>query len=192
MKTILLYGELEKRFGKEHKFLVRNAAEAFRAMAANIVGFSEFMSSAHTYGVGFRVFVGGSAIKDYPETHNPSSDKDIIRLVPVIMGSGGGIFKILLGAVLVVAGIVVSAPVLGNNPELGGPMISAGVGLIIGGVAQLLTNLPPTGQTGSGNKSSYLFNGPVNSTAQGGAVPVGYGRLVIGSVIISAGINTDG
>ena len=41
------------------------------------------------------------------------------------------------------------------------------------------------------NKPSYSFNGAVNTTAQGHPVPVGYGRLVVGSAVISAGIDVD-
>lgn len=38
------------------------------------------------------------------------------------------------------------------------------------------------------NKPSYNFNGAVNTTAQGNPVPLGYGRMIIGSAVISAGI----
>ena len=41
------------------------------------------------------------------------------------------------------------------------------------------------------NKPSYSFNGAVNTTAQGHPVPVGYGRLIVGSAVISAGIDVD-
>jgi len=39
--------------------------------------------------------------------------------------------------------------------------------------------------------SSYVFNGAVNTTAQGHPVPVGYGRMIVGSAVISAGIDVD-
>ena len=40
------------------------------------------------------------------------------------------------------------------------------------------------------NTPSYLFNGAVNTTAQGHPVPIGYGRLIVGSAVISASIVT--
>lgn len=41
------------------------------------------------------------------------------------------------------------------------------------------------------NQASYVFNGPVNTTAQGGPVPVLYGELEIGSAVASAGIYAE-
>ena len=35
------------------------------------------------------------------------------------------------------------------------------------------------------------FNGPVNTVSQGNPVPVGYGRLKIGSAVISSGLERD-
>ena len=35
-----------------------------------------------------------------------------------------------------------------------------------------------------------IFNGSVNTVGQGHPVPVGYGRLRVGSCVISAGIDT--
>ena len=33
-------------------------------------------------------------------------------------------------------------------------------------------------------KVSYLFDGPTNAANEGGPVPVGYGRLIVGSQVI--------
>lgn len=41
------------------------------------------------------------------------------------------------------------------------------------------------------NKPSYAFGGPVNTTAQGNPVPIGYGQREIGGAVISAGIYTE-
>jgi predicted phage tail protein len=38
------------------------------------------------------------------------------------------------------------------------------------------------------NKPSYVFDGPINTAAQGNPVPVCYGRLIVGSQVISAGM----
>ena len=37
---------------------------------------------------------------------------------------------------------------------------------------------------GRGGTPSYLFDGPTNVVGEGGPVPVGYGRLLIGSTAI--------
>ncbi|HCW20974.1 MAG TPA: phage tail protein, partial [Achromobacter sp.] len=41
------------------------------------------------------------------------------------------------------------------------------------------------------NGASYNFNGPVNTSAQGIPVPVLYGRMIVGSAVISAGIYAE-
>jgi predicted phage tail protein len=71
--------------------------------------------------------------------------------------------------------------------------MNAGIAMAIGGVVQMLTPLPksPNQEDRPDNKPSYIFNGAVNTTAQGYPVPVGYGRMIVGSAVISAGITTD-
>jgi len=54
------------------------------------------------------------------------------------------------------------------------------------GIAQLLAPVPKM-QEQKRDENRY-FNGPANVALQGAAVPVGYGRCVVGSVLVSAGI----
>lgn len=188
MKTVILYGELARRFGKYHRLAVKNAAEAIRALKANFKDFESFMCSAHQHGMGFRIFVGGESVRDYGEIHNPAGKSEVIRLVPVVMGAKSPFVKILIGAALIGAAIVL-APVTGGTSAM--ILGSLGASMVIGGVAQLLTS-PPDLKLGSqgDQRTSYVFSGAENTAVQGKAVPVGYGRMIVGSCVISAGINT--
>jgi len=72
-------------------------------------------------------------------------------------------------------------------------MIKIGAALILGSLAQMLSESPPGVGAGDGpqqdvNGQSYLFDGPENVSRAGGCVPIGYGRMIIGSTVISAGI----
>lgn len=186
MKTVILYGELAKRFGKYHRLSVKNAAEAIRALKANFKEFEAFMCSAHEKGLGFRVFVGGVSISEYSEIHNPVGASEVIRFVPVLMGAKDGFIKILIGAALITTAIVftggTAALILG----------SLGASMVLGGVAQLLMKPPElkAGSSASDQKTSYIFNGAENTAVQGKAVPVGYGRMIVGSCVVSAGISS--
>jgi len=74
-------------------------------------------------------------------------------------------------------------------------LLLAGFSLLASGITALLAKPPPNipfeatqftpAQQGvigeSGGPNSYLFNGPVNVLGEGGPVPVGYGRLMVGS-----------
>ena len=72
-------------------------------------------------------------------------------------------------------------------------LYSVGTSMILGGVAQMIAPTPKSSDPSERpeNKPSYAFNGAVNTTAQGQPVPVGYGRLIVGSAVISAGIDVD-
>jgi predicted phage tail protein len=64
--------------------------------------------------------------------------------------------------------------------------------MIIGGVIQLLTPVPKgSAANTAANAPSYVFNGAVNTQAQGNPVPLLYGRMIVGSAVISAGISAE-
>jgi predicted phage tail protein len=185
MKRVILYGELAKRFGKEHRFEIGSVSEAIRALRVNFKGFEEYLCTAHHNGMGFKVIVGRHGIAEPSELHNPTGESEDIRIVPAILGSGG-VFRAIIGAVLIATSFLV--PGLGT--VFAGALLNVGAALVIGGIASLLTK-PPETKRPEERKNSSVFSGPVNTTQQGVAVPVGYGRMVVGSVVISAGIETS-
>lgn len=198
MKTIRLYGSLGDQFGKVHQYHVASPAEAVRAMCATIDGFKKVLIEAGNY---YRVSVSKKNDLSLEETLYPSSDNESISIIPVVSGSGGGFGKILLGAALV--GLAFAFPAASatfNFGALGSTSISLasmasniGISLILGGVSQMLFK-PPKAQTSAErpeNKPSFIFNGAVNTTTQGNAVPVCYGKMIVGSQVISAGLSVE-
>lgn len=200
LRTVLLYGHLGKKFGRVHQFMVGSPREAVQALCANFRDFRRYMIE-HSE-PGYRVLVNTSP-KDLLECTFPVSSQETIRIVPVIAGSGAAL-KIIIGAIL----IYFSGPIgAGITSAMGGGAAAASVGafataaassigwsLVIGGVTQLLYNSPDAGPGDSErpeNLPSYAFNGPVNTAAQGNCVPVCYGRLIIGSHLLSAGLTTE-
>lgn len=188
MRTVKLSGELGKRFGRVHKFDVKTPGEAIRALCANHPGFEAELRTSHTKNVGYKVFNGSHQLESAEEVKDPATRE--IRIVPVIMGANATA-RIIIGVTLIVASLVATATGVGAGaaPYL----MSAGIGLTLGGVIELLSPVPKikSPEERPENKPSYIFNGPVNTTAQGHPVPIGYGRLRVGGGIISAGINID-
>jgi len=188
MKTVKLLGELGKKFGKSFKFDIANPAEAVRALSANNPTFRQHLIDSEKRGVAYKVLVGKEAITEN-DLHSPSG-KDVIKFVPVLQGAGGGgLTSFIIGAVLVAVAFT----------PFGAPfskyLIPVGVSMMIGGVVQMLSPIPSlSGQDANNNpdnKPSYTFNGAVNTSAQGYPVPIGYGRMMVGSAVISGGITVE-
>ncbi|WP_312633697.1 tail assembly protein [Pseudescherichia sp.] len=189
LTTIRLYGALGARFGRVHKLAVQTSAEAVKALCINFDGLEQYLYNARKNGMTFAVFRGkrNIGLNDY-KTLGGSND---IRIAPIMEGAKkAGMFQTILGAVMVVAGIVVTGMTFGSAGVIGAGMVSAGIGMMAGGVYQMLSPQPKGLQSRDDpdNKPSYAFGGAVNTVAMGNPVPVLYGEREIGGAIISAGI----
>ena len=211
MKTVLLRGELGKKFGRVHRFDLNTPAEAIRALKANFEGFESELVAAGERGIGYMVQIGKDAMKSLDEIAYPTGTAEAISFTPVLQGAGGD----GLGAVFAGVGLIAAALLLGpiGIAAVGGQAAlavgSIGAALALGGTSQLLS---PTISDNSAagpvrqrsresfaavnneiadNRSSYIFNGAVNLTAQGTPVPLCYGRVKVGSVVISAGLSVE-
>lgn len=185
MKSILLYGFLGRRFGRVHRYDVASPAEAVRAMCATLKGFRKALVDGGAY----RVLVGGKQSLSVEEVPHPVSDRESIRIVPVIAGAGNGAGQVILGAALVVVGTFTTFFSAGTSSAL----VVAGYGMMIGGAAQMLfASTSPKSTDRAENQPSYAFDGAVNTAAQGNPVPVLYGGpLIVGSQVISAGLSVE-
>lgn len=185
LKTIKLYGILAKKFGKQFKLDVANTREAIRALSIQLPGFEKFMLHAHEQGLAFAVFQDKQNIS--ATELDMSTDATVIKIVPRVMGAGGdgGVLNLVLGAVLIVAGVFT----FGATSAMGVALIGAGIGMAVGGVAQML--MPKVNnqqdQNQDGNKANHGFGGAVTTVAQGNPVAVLRGRREIGGFIVSAG-----
>lgn len=83
-------------------------------------------------------------------------------------------------------------PVLEGSAELIIPIIiSVIISVAIAMIMNALTPDPTLENFKERQKGSYLFGGPVNTIEEGIPVPVGYGRLIIGSAVIAASYNVE-
>ena len=186
LKKIKLYGILAKKFGKEFRLEVENTREAMRALCVQIPDFEHFMLHAHEQGLEFAVFQDDQNIS---ETElDMSTSAKVIKVVPKVKGAGGnGVLQTIVGAILVVVGIVMLY--IPGAQAFAPSVIAAGVGMMVGGIAQML--MPKIDNTQDqnqdGNKANKGFGGAVTTVAQGNPVPVLYGQREVGGFIASAG-----
>lgn len=211
-RVIKVYGKLAKHLGqRSFKAAVKTPAEAIRFLLANFPSLRGVMSEGE-----YKLSVGRSELEigDHPEyIHLPSASFEPIRIIPVVAGAGGGTGKILAGVGLIAAAIILG-PAAGGFLGLGSGLAGGGAGiiggaaataigavgaaLVLGGVSQLLTPMPRLGNLDSRGidettdpRRSYSFSGIQNVSRQGVPIPLIYGEVFTGSVVISAGINTE-
>lgn len=192
LRRIRLYGRLAKFIGKRVlKADVSSAAEAVRFLVANFPEVEKHMADQH-----YRVSVGEYDLT-LDELHDPSGRQDI-SITPVVVGAGGAVGRILIGAALVAlsfvsfgAGAFAGVGVAGAFGS--SALFGIGASLVLGGVAQLLTPVPKVPQgpgTDNDPRKTYNFSGIQQTSRQGVPVPIVYGKTLCGSVVISAGIDT--
>lgn len=183
LREVRLYGHLRARFGRSHWLAVNSPTEALRALGVLFKGFSEAIQS-HS-GPGYRVLVGDGSkahARDENSLSMGAGSAAVIRIAPVIHGrKRGGVLQTIIGIVIIVAGIYM------YNPQ----MILQGALLALGGVIQMLSKQPGGSGSKAGLELSKSIGGPVNVLSEGGPVPLIIGRMIVGSVVVSAGLATD-
>ena len=194
LRKIKVYGQIAKFIGSRVlEADVATAAEAVRMLAANFPGLEKHMADQH-----YRVTVGSYDLT-LDEIHDPAGQQDIM-IVPVIAGAGA-VGRILAGIAIIALsfgiGAFVSAGVtlggIGGIGTIGTAFVGIGASLVLGGVAQLLSPVPTIPQgAGSDNdpRKTFNFSGIQQTSRQGVPVPCVYGLTLVGSVVISAGVDT--
>ena len=199
LRKVRLYGQLAKFVGRTVlEADLSTTAEVVRMLIANFPALEEHMSDQH-----YKVLVGEHALT-LDELHFPIGQEEI-KIVPVIVGAGGGTGQILAGVALVAAAIIF-APAAGGFLGIAGTggltagvstaIGTLGLGLALSGVATLLTPTPATPQGPNTDQDprkssqSYSFSGVQNTSRGGTPVPIVYGKTLTGSVVISAGVDT--
>ena len=200
LRKLKLHGELAKFVGQdEFEAVMRTSAEAIRFLVTNFPKVEAYMSDKY-----YQVLVGKEDI-DKEDLHNPLGQDDI-HIVPVITGAGGRspFGRILLGAALIGASFIFPGGGLfsyysfsgvaagtGIGTAIGTAVSAIGAGLVLNGVSEMLFPLPKPDMPEDDPRISFSFSGVQNTSRAGTAHPIVYGEVVTGSVVISAGIDTD-
>ena len=205
LRKIKLYGQLAEFVGhKEFEVKVNNLSQAVSFLVNNFPEIETHMNPRY-----YQVKIGDYDIGE-DEISYPIGKQDI-HFIPVISGAGRGIGKILLGAALI--GISFGFPfTLPGGPSLSfaslqggngiaGAMIGAGAlskaafyiggALVLQGVSELLFPLPKLENSEEDPQLSFNFSGIQNTSRAGTPVPIVYGEIFTGSVVISAAIDTN-
>ncbi len=202
LRKVKLYGELADFIGhKELEAVINSTADAMRFLISNFPKLETHMANRH-----YKILVDNYDI-DETELHNPIGQSDI-SIVPVITGAGGNTGKFLLGGLLIGAsfmfpgagmfggGSAAAKAAAAASPFMAGvgTLTSVvGASLILQGVSDMLFPLPelPDFSNEEDPRISFSFSGVQNTSRAGTSHPIAYGEIVTGSVVISAGIDTN-
>ena len=208
MRKLKLYGELAKFIGhKEFEIKVNNLPQAISFLINNFPEVEKYMTPKY-----YQVKIGNYTINE-DEITDPIGEQDI-HIVPMIAGAGGGGFRnFLLGGLLIgasfffpgaglfgtvgvggagagaAAGVYTGLAAGGTLTAIGTGLSAIGAGLLLQGVSEML--YPTETPTNEDNPQiSFNFAGTQNTARAGTPVPIVYGEIFTGSVVISGDIDT--
>mgnify|MGYP003142474376 CR=1 len=200
LRKVKLYGELADFVGyKELDAVINSTADAIRFLISNFEGLEAHMSQRY-----YKVLVDDYEIGE-EDIENPIGKSDL-SIVPVITGAGGGLGKILGGAALIGGAFLFTPLSMGSffSPIVAPGSFAAATGitkavvgiggaLVLSGVSDMLFPLPklPDFSNEEDPRISFSFSGVQNTSRAGTSHPIVYGEIVTGSVVISAGIDTN-
>ena len=211
MKVVKVYGALRKKLGQcRFEFEAATPAQAIKALCVNFPGLDKWLIDSEKDGVGYRVTIGKEHIADdLSPLVTPWSEKEVFSITPVIAGAGRGLGTILAGVALISLAVVTYGGSLavsgaGLTAKAGltgfaavGAKVAAaagtlGIGLTFMGIAQAISPQPEVPDFDeSAQLESFTFSNVVNTSRQGLPVPIAYGRVFVGSAIISSGTDVD-
>lgn len=182
MTTVRLLGVLGEEFVREIKLSVESVHEAMWALCNIYPRFRPWVLEQGKHGLAYEVFIGDWQIE---EKHlGVPTGGAMVTVVPIIMGSGGGLGKILLGAVLIGVGVF-----SGGAGFLG----LSSTSLLLSGAALILTGLVGMLQPKAeedGKENSLIFGSTTAVTKVGAAKPLAFGVHLVNPIVISARIRT--
>ena len=193
LKKVRLYGDLADFVGhKELDAVINTTADAIRFLITNFEGLEAHMNDRH-----YKVIANKYELSE-DDIHNPVGSNGV-SIVPIISGAGGGVGKTLLGVTLIGLSIASGggfAAISAGTFELGAIgnfAMNAGIGLALMGVSEMLFPLPKPKEFSNEEdpRISFSFSGVQNTSRAGTSIPLCYGEIVTGSVVISAGIDTN-
>ena len=200
MRNIIFHGELAEFIGyKSLEAKVSTVAETMRFLICNFPQVEAHMAQRY-----YKIVLQNNEI-DESELHYPMGSSDI-NIVPVISGAGGNFGKIFLGAALIGASFLFPGAGLFGTTSVFGAAAGTGIGTTIGtalsavgavmvlqGVSGMLFPLPeePDFSNEGDPRISFNFSGTQNTSRAGTPVPIVYGEIFTGSVVISAAVDTE-
>ena len=207
LNKVKVYGRLARFLGERtFEAEVKTPIDTFKFLLANFPHLERHMMEQN-----YLVKVGKVDISEN-NLLDPLGQQEI-QIIPVVVGARkifSGIGKVLTGVAIVAAvgltggfGTFAAAGggfsglgfAAGAGAGLGASLAAAagnfGIYLALSGAAEMLTPVPkPPGVSDDPQSQNFSFSGVQNTSRAGTAIPIIYGEIFAGSLVVSAGIDT--
>lgn len=193
--TLELHGILGDKFGKKHEIKALTPASMIYSMMLQNKEFANYNDKQN-----YRIL--RSSMEGYMEINkismrSPLKPREVIKIIPAVEQGIKIDFRTILAIALLAIGFYYAAPAVAggkfafSTPLLGGFTTAGGVALwggimLFGSITGFFDpqeQEPPDTQD---ERRSFLFDGPINLTRSGTAIPLVYGVVRTGSVLISS------
>ena len=209
MKVVKVYGALRELLGQcRFELDVVTPGQAIKALCVNFPQLERWLLDSEKDGVAYRVMVGKQKAteEDVSPLLLPFGEREVFSITPVVAGAGRGTGQILLGAALIAASFAFPgggafsfysysgvAAGSGAMTAIGTAVSYLGAGLVLQGVANVISPQPTLNSTldESVQLESFTFSNVINTSRQGMPCPIAYGRLFVGSAVLSSGLDVD-
>ena len=192
LKKIRVYGKLRQFLGKPYFMAaVKSPQQAMSFLIANFEGIQKHMNDQI-----YKVKMGGRVIT---EEYLSMSGEGDIQIIPIAIGSGpvaAVVTSIFTGAAAAATTVASVAGTILTSSIVTTALTTIGTSMIIGGITDLLSPQNPVPDVSSVSdidpsiRGSYSFSGIQNVSSSGVPIPILYGSVYSGSIIISSGTDS--
>ena len=176
MTQVRIHGILAREFGDTFPMKVGNSRDVLHALDANNDGFIARVIELQKEGFLYEIIIDKKRVHSAEEMQN-HFDPETIDLVPAITGSG----------IVAIGSAVIGF--LGSGTFLA----AIAKAVLFAAISYALSPKPEVEQleiTADASKESLIFSNTVNVASQGAPLPIGYGRLKVGSQVVQATVKS--
>ena len=191
LRKLTVYGRLRQFLGQSHfEVAINNPRQAFAFLIANFPEVENHMTNQL-----YKVKMGDLEITDDLLELRGNGD---IKIIPIAVGAKG----IVIGGLLTAGGAAVGSTLLGSTllaTVVSSGLTAGGTSMLIDGVTSIIAPTPQVPNLNAADslsdndpnvQANFGFNSITNTTRAGVPVPIIYGEVFTGSIVISSGIDT--
>ena len=186
LRKIKVYGRLAELVGWHVSYAdVKNMKDVYKYLVCNYPEIEPHLKQNM-----YRITVNNDVVKTKDDLLVHSEGE--IRMIPIVSGAW-----FFLAAAFITAGAAAAASSIAIVATLGTALLTTGVSMAVSGVTNMLfpQQQPTVGDVPSGlsetdSRVNYSFNGIQNVSRSGVCIPLVFGEVYTGSIVVSSGTDT--